>query len=97
MSRLPYKLYINELLYNSTYPCTSFDKIEHTILNVISSISKMTHSLFFSNIPREERLMIKYITIAYKDVARAYFPNCVIAVDPFYVIKHLPKVWGALE
>ena len=25
----------------------------------------------------------------YKDVAKVYFPNCIIAVDPFHVIKHL--------
>ena len=25
----------------------------------------------------------------YKDVARTYFPNCVVAVDPFHVIKRL--------
>lgn len=25
----------------------------------------------------------------YKDVAKTYFPNCLVAVDPFHVIKHL--------
>ena len=42
----------------------------------------MALSLFFSNIPREERLSVKYVTIdmwePYKDVAKTYFPNCVL-------------------
>ena len=37
--------------------------IEHTILNVIDSRSKMTLSLFFSKIPRKERTKVKYVTI----------------------------------
>ena len=63
------------------------------VWDVLYSRSKMTLFLFFSNIPREERTKVKYITIdmwePYKDVARTYFPNCVVAVDPFHVIKHL--------
>ena len=33
----------------------------------------------------------------YKDVARTYFPNCVIAVDPFHVIKHLTQGFERLR
>lgn len=44
-------------------PVHHFTTIEHTILNVIDSRSKMALSLFFSDIPREERKNVKYVTI----------------------------------
>lgn len=25
----------------------------------------------------------------YKEVANKYFPNCIVAVDPFHVVEHL--------
>ncbi|MBF1189974.1 MAG: transposase, partial [[Eubacterium] sulci] len=73
---------------NSSYLCILVDNERRTVWDVLDSRSKMALSLFFSNIPREERLRVKYVTIdmwePYKDVARTYFPNCVIAVDPFH-------------
>ncbi|HIV80751.1 MAG TPA: transposase [Candidatus Avanaerovorax faecigallinarum] len=39
-------------------------------------------SLYFSAIPREERLKIRYVTIdmlqPYKDVAKTYLPNTIV-------------------
>ena len=86
---------------NSSYICILVDNERRTVWDVLDSRSKMALSLFFSNTPREERLRVKYVTIdmwePYKDVARTYFPNCVIAVDPFHVIKHLTQGFERLR
>ena len=64
---------------NSSYLCILVDNERRTIWDVLDSKSKMSLSLFFSNLPREERLRVKYVTIdmwePYKYVARTYFPN----------------------
>ena len=86
---------------NSSYLCILVDSERRTVWDVLDSRSKMALSLFFSNIPREEQLRVKYVTIdmwePYKDIARTYFPNCVIAVDPFHVIKHLTQGFERLR
>ena len=78
---------------NSSYLCILVDNERRTLWDILDSGSKMTLSLFFSKISREERTKVKYVTIdmwePYKDVAKTYFPNCLVAVDPFHVIKHL--------
>ena len=67
---------------NSSYLCILVDNERRTVWDVLDSRSKMALSLFFSNIPREERLRVKYVTIdmwePYKDVARTYFHNYVL-------------------
>ena len=67
---------------NSIYLFMLVDNEGRTIWDVLDSRIKMTLSLFFSNIPREEHLRVKYVTIdmweTYKDVARTYFHNCVL-------------------
>ena len=86
---------------NSSYLCILVDNERRTLWDILDSRSKMTLSLFFSKISREERTKVKYVTIdmwePYKDVARTYFPNCVIAVDPFHVIKHLTQGFERLR
>lgn len=47
----------------------------------------------FMRIPLEERKLVKYVVIdmwdTYKQVSLDVFPNAIIAVDSFHVIKHL--------
>lgn len=96
---LPQSLGIDELhskelsKRNSSYLCILVDNENHSVYDVLDSRSKTNISLYFSAIPREERCRVKYVTIdmwePYKDVANTYFPNCIVAVDPFHVIKHL--------
>lgn len=78
---------------NASYLCILVDNERRTVWDILDSRSKMSLSLFFSRIPRDERLKVKYVTIdmwePYRDVAKQYFPNCIVAVDPFHVIKHL--------
>lgn len=78
---------------NSSYLCVLVDNEKRALFDILDSRSKLSLSMYFSNFPRSERENVKYVTIdmwdSYKDVAKTYFPNCVVAVDPFHVIKHL--------
>ena len=48
---------------NSSYLCILVDNERRTVWDILDSRSKMTLSLFFSKIPREERTKMKYVTI----------------------------------
>lgn len=86
---------------NSSYICVLVDNVNRTIYDVLDSRNKNHLALYFSKIPRKERLNVKYITIdmwePYKDIAQTYFPNAAIAVDPFHVISHLTKGFDRLR
>lgn len=86
---------------NASYLCILVDNEKRTVWDILDSRSKMALSLFFSGIPREERLKVKYVTIdmwePYRDVAEQYFPNCLVAVDPFHVVKHLQADFDRLR
>lgn len=78
---------------NSSYLCIPVDNANRHIYDILDTRSKHALSLYFSTIPREERCGVRYVTIdmwePYKDVANTYFPNAIVAVDPFHVVKHL--------
>lgn len=86
---------------NASYLCILVDNEKRTVWDILDSRSKLSLSLFFSKIPREERLKVRYVTIdmwePYRDVAKTYFPNCIVAVDPFHVIKHLQSGFDRLR
>lgn len=86
---------------NSSYLCVLVDNENRYIYDILDSRSKEHLSLYFPKIPRDERLKVKYVTIdmwkAYEDVATVYFPNAIIAVDPFNVISHLTKAFEQLR
>lgn len=96
---LPASLGIDELhskelsKRNSSYLCILVDNEQRSVYDVLDSRSKTNIALYFSSFPREERCRVKYVTIdmwePYKEIANTYFPNCIVAVDPFHVIKHL--------
>lgn len=78
---------------NSSYLCIIVNNEKRQLYDILDTRSKEPLSLYFSKFPREQRLNVKYVTIdmwePYKDVVKVYFPNCIVAVDPFHVIKHL--------
>ena len=78
---------------NNTYLCIIVDNAGRRLLEVLPSRQSEYLKRYFLNIPIEERRQIKYVTIdmweSYKNVAHSVFPNCVIAVDPFHVIKNI--------
>lgn len=86
---------------NSSYLCILVDNEKKRIYDVLNSRSKHNLSLYFSKIPRQERLKVKFVTIdmwePYKDVVTTYLPEAIIAVDPFHVIKHLTDNFDRLR
>lgn len=78
---------------NNTYLCIIVDNVGRRLLEVLPSRQSEYLKRYFLNIPIEERRQVKYVTIdmweSYKNVAHSVFPNCVIAVDPFHVIKNI--------
>lgn len=87
--------------YNASYLCVIVDNKNRNLLEILPTRSKNHLCNYFSAIPREERLNVKFVTIdlweAYEDVAKIYFPNCVVAADPFHVIKHLTEGFARIR
>lgn len=85
----------------SPYLCVLVDNEKRCIYDILDSRAKYSLARHFSNIPRDERLRVKYITIdmwePYRDLAEAYFPNAIVAVDSFHVIEHLVKDFERLR
>ena len=86
---------------NSGYLCILVDNEKHSLYDILDSRSKMNLSLYLSGFPKEQRYKVRYVTIdmwePYKDAAKTYFPNCIIAVDPFHVVKHLHSNFDRLR
>lgn len=96
---LPESLGIDELHSNTlsrksaSYLCILVDNENRCLYDVLDSRSKFHLADHFSSIPRDQRCRVRYVTIdmwePYRDVAKIYFPNAVVAVDPFHVVQHL--------
>lgn len=78
---------------NASYLCVIVDNEKRCLYDILDSRSKDYLSKFFVSKTREERHNVKYVTIdmwePYRDVAKSFLPNAIIAVDPFHVIEHL--------
>lgn len=88
------ELYSRPLSFkNAAYLCILIDGENRCLFDILGSRSKNTLSNYFSCIPKNERENVKYVTIdmweTYKEIAERYFPNCIVAVDPFHYVKHL--------
>lgn len=95
---LPENLGIDELSskmskYGGSYLCIFVDNDHRFLTEILPDRSKHYLSRYLEVIPLEERKRVRYVTIdmwePYKAVSLKYFPNCIIAVDPFHVIKNL--------
>lgn len=78
---------------NASYLCMIVDNERRALYDILDSRSKNYLSSYVTSFKREERASVKYVTIdmwePYKDVAYSFFPNAIVAVDPFHVIEHL--------
>ena len=78
---------------NSSYLGVIVDNINRDLLELLPSRSKDELRRYFSTIPKEERLKVKYVTTdlwrPYKDISNIYLPNAKVCADPFHVIKNL--------
>lgn len=75
------------------YACVFFDFCNKKIIEVFPSRHKQRLAQNISSIPKNERNIVKYAVIdmwqSYKDLVKIYFPNALVAVDSFHVIKNL--------
>ena len=78
---------------NSSYLCVLTDNDRFSLVDILTSRSKYELNNFLSQKPLAEREKVKYVTIdmwrPYKEMALKWFPNVIVAVDPFHVIEHL--------
>ena len=95
--RMPKVLSIDECYnkhqFNKPYSCIFFDFSESKIIDVIEDRSKINLGRYLSKISREERLNVKYVVIdmwePYLDIASIYFPDAIVAIDSFHVLKEM--------
>ena len=83
----------NKHQFNKPYSCIFFNFLESKIIDVIEDRSKINLGRYLSKISREERLNVKYVVIdmwePYLDVASIYFPDAIVAIDSFHVLKEM--------
>lgn len=86
------EIYTNKLT-SKKYSCVVMDFKIKQVIDVYPSRLKFDLIDNFMRIPLEERKLVKYVVIdmwdTYKQVSLDVFPNAIIAVDSFHVIKHL--------
>lgn len=97
--KLPENLGIDEIhsnmakRKNASYLCVLTDNDRFSLIDILTSRSKYELNSYLSLKPKEEREAVKYVTIdmwePYKEMALKWFPNCVVAVDPFHVVENL--------
>ena len=84
-----------------SYLAVLVDNLNRSLIDVLPSRSKSELSRYFERIPLDERKQVRYVTIdmwlPYKEVCKKYLPNCIIAVDPFHVVKHLMEGFSRIR
>ena len=83
----------NKHQFSKPYSCILFDFLKSKIVDVIEDRSKHHLSSYFNKIKKEERDNVKYVIIdmwdAYLDLAQTFFPNALVAIDSFHVMKEI--------
>lgn len=86
------EIYTNKLTPKK-YSCVVMDFKTKQVIDIYSSRLKQDLEDNFMSIPLNERKQVKYVIIdmweTYKLVCLDVFPNAIVAVDSFHVIKHL--------
>lgn len=84
------EVYVSKYLRHA-YACVLMDFDTGGIYDLVDSRKKADLSLYFSCISINSRNSVKYISMdmwdTYRDLATIYFPNAIICVDSFHVIK----------
>lgn len=85
----------------SSYLAVIVDNKGRQLLDVLPSRKKEELLRYFTQIPLEERRQVKYVTIdmwePYRDIAYTCFPCCLVAIDPFHVIKNLGAAFSRIR
>ena len=85
--------------YKYAFMIMDFDK--KLILDIVESRHMNILSSYFHDIPFQERTSVKYIIIDmyknYRDLARIYFPQAVLCIDPFHAMKRVNDALNAVR
>src|SRR5690554_1919292 len=75
------------------YACVLLDFNRSKIIDIIATRHKNYLIEYFSRIPTAERALVKVFSMdmwdSYRDVIKRCFPNALIAVDSFHIIRNL--------
>ncbi|MBR4471721.1 MAG: ISL3 family transposase [Erysipelotrichaceae bacterium] len=78
---------------DASYLCVLTDNDHFSLVDILPSRSKYELNNYLSFRSKEERKAVRYVTIdmwePYEEMAHKWFPDCVVAIDPFHVIEHL--------
>ena len=87
--------HVNKSMTDKSYLCVLLDFRTKEIFDIYRCRNKDYLSHKFGLYPREERLKVKYITMdmckSYLDLAIAYFPKAIVAIDSFHIIENLNR------
>lgn len=95
--KLPEILCIDEFMafnssHDSKYACLLIDFVTGEIIDVIKSRQKKFLYHQFFNLPKEEKLKVRFLIMdmykQYRDLAKYYLPNAIVAIDPFHYIRY---------
>lgn len=83
----------NKHQFSKPYSCILFDFLNSKIVDVVEDRSKHHLSSYFNKIKITERQNVEYIIIdmwePYLDLANIFFPNAIVAIDSFHVMKEI--------
>ena len=83
----------------SPYIAILVDNVRRDLLDILPSRNKEELIRYFSSIPKEERAKVKYVTIdfweTYRDIAKTWLPNALVAVDPFHLMEIISRSFNA--
>ena len=83
------------------YACVLVDMQTSQVYDLLPSRRKAELSGYFSRISPEERSKVRYICMdmfqLYKDVLSIYFPEAIICVDSFHVIKLINQAFTSVR
>lgn len=86
------EVYVSKYL-QTEYACVLLDFDSGAIYDLIPSRKKYELAAYFSSINRETRKYVQYISMdmweTYRELANQYFPNALVCVDSFHVIKNV--------
>ena len=87
--------------YHSSYVFLMMDFETNDLIELLPTRRKQYLSLYFSKIPKKERMNVKYVCIdmwpTYRDISHKYMPNAIVIVDSFHVVKNLLKAFISIR
>ena len=99
LSRLPLPEYLSidevylDINHKDKYALVLMDFITGEVIDILHNRWQSTADDYFYSIPRKERLNVKYIICdaykSYMEYPSKYFPNAIVILDSFHVIKYI--------